>query len=480
MAGTAPGFQETPDVVDVVVINAEEFLTADELALYKENRMEVEDRMREIAAKIPNGHAFEIQGKFGRETFVLDPEAATYVIEHEEELGLVRTFLLDALKRFIGYGILTANASQEKKDLRAQVEPSFSRQAIVANSPKYVDNSLNAMQVLDAGNFNVPDEAGVSRFNPKLMIYMLGKNNVDGTISLSNMIDGGLALLELLKAREILTGEPDPLVEKFTFEQLKGMVTGQIDAAIEYYIHNQIYSGDMLGDLIGQFTQNGAVELDDRKRQVLYAHIEHLYPAAIETTAQTVSLFLFFLSQRPELIEMIRAEADKIDFLNFKPSDLDNMETIENIVKELLRLEPVAPDSGRTASRDEVAEYKKDGKTYRLPLKQGQIVRSTIRGINMNPEEFEAPHEFKLNRPKKRDMTFLTGKMSLCIGVNLAPISIAILLAVLLKLYNVEFTGDPNFKRTTINDINEPLKPLLFKVSKRMDLPQPVKSPAES
>jgi cytochrome P450 len=129
-----------------------------------------------------------------------------------------------------------------------------------------------------------------------------------------------------------------------------------------------------------------------------------IFGAGQDTSAKLLSNAMRYIVDEPGLQAQLRAD----------PS------LIPDMLEEVLRLEGSTKQLSRLARRDT--------KIGDLPVKAGTKVLMGIPGANRDPARWEAPHEFRLNRPKIREhLGFGRGK-HVCIGAPLARVEVRVIL----------------------------------------------------
>jgi cytochrome P450 family 144 len=170
--------------------------------------------------------------------------------------------------------------------------------------------------------------------------------------------------------------------------------------------HFQQAAADPKDDLLGTLaTACASGDLDQLTAQVMMII---LFSAGGESTGSLLGNSAWILSSRPDLQQAVR----------------DEPELLEPFIEEALRFEP--PFRGHY--RHVVAETTLDGAALpadsRLLLLWG--------AANRDPDHFDAPHEFRLDRPSgKAHITFGKGA-HFCVGAALARLEARIVLGALL------------------------------------------------
>jgi cytochrome P450 len=129
-----------------------------------------------------------------------------------------------------------------------------------------------------------------------------------------------------------------------------------------------------------------------------------IFGAGQDTSAKLLGNAMRYIVDEPGLQAQLRADRSLI------PAMLEEVLRLEGSTKQLSRL------------------ARRDTKIGNLPVKAGTKVLMGIPGANRDPARWEAPHEFRLNRPKIREhLGFGRGK-HVCIGAPLARVEVRVIL----------------------------------------------------
>lgn len=156
--------------------------------------------------------------------------------------------------------------------------------------------------------------------------------------------------------------------------------------------------GSVGNDLIGRLlrTEYEGETLTDEQ---VTDFVRMLLPAAAETTTRTFGSVMKLLLERPALLERVRADR----------------KLIGKVIDEAVRFEPVATFKAREVARDvEIGG---------VAIPKGSIVSMVIQTANRDPDVFENPDEFDIDRPLKPSFGFGYG-VHMCIGLFVAKAEI--------------------------------------------------------
>jgi len=173
--------------------------------------------------------------------------------------------------------------------------------------------------------------------------------------------------------------------------------------------------------------------------------------AAHETTASALHMMIYELAGHPDVQEKVRAEVQAmVGVVNargdyeYSVADLEGMQYVQAVLKEILRLHPSVPSFLLVAMEDDVIPLSKPTLTTRgesissIPVRTGQHVSVSLAGYNRLKEVWGPDaHEFRPERwlngqPHKTDATFgvyskmatFAGGAVSCLGWRFATLEI--------------------------------------------------------
>jgi len=184
------------------------------------------------------------------------------------------------------------------------------------------------------------------------------------------------------------------------------------------------------------------------KEQMIYQILTFL-AAGHETTSTALGWALYELSEHPEVQTRLRKEIHSVLGKSFDPhrpptnEKLDQLKYLNNVCREVLRIDPPAPITARQAVADDIYEGVKIPKDSIIHFPHLVINMSTkIWGpdaAEFRPERWDDLKDV----PNTHFMTFQHGTRA-CIGRKFAETEMKVLLAVLVGSF--EFTKVPGWK----------------------------------
>ncbi|MCB0038020.1 MAG: cytochrome P450, partial [Anaerolineales bacterium] len=191
-------------------------------------------------------------------------------------------------------------------------------------------------------------------------------------------------------------------------------------------------SGDVLSMLL-----HAADDAGDRlSEDELIGHANVLFVAGHETSSNALTWTLFLLAQHPEVMTAVYEELT--DTLHGEAPtivQLEELNLLDRVIKESMRILPPVPASGRLVVQDtELGGY---------PIERGHEVLFSHYHTHHDPQIYEVPERFDPDRwltitPTAHEyMPFSAGRR-MCIGSAFAQMEIKIVLAMVLQRYRLQ------------------------------------------
>ena len=228
-------------------------------------------------------------------------------------------------------------------------------------------------------------------------------------------------------------------------DRLREIVDIELDA--QHYLakifedRRQTPTGDLISDLV-HVAEDGEDPFTEHELQNL---LNQLITGGYETTTSAIAHGLWLLIQHPEQYAKLRE----------KP------ELLKRFVDETLRLESPVQGIMRSVVKDTVLRG--------VQLKAGDTLILRFGAANQDPEKFEYPRKFDIERPNAHAHLSFGGGIHACLGQQLARQEILIGIRVLLERLE-NFSVDADFPEPAyVYSLNfRPLKTLPIKFTKRV------------
>lgn len=198
---------------------------------------------------------------------------------------------------------------------------------------------------------------------------------------------------------------------------------------------------DAPGNLLEGLIAAGDAEEQRLTDQEIYGNTIGVMLAGEDTTAYTIAWMIHELMQHPSILQRLRTEVDQVLPHGLLWSELERgneLVYLDAVMKEALRLRPVAPISGATAKVDVMLGGRRfpAGTHFIIPLRVLALDENTYAGAReFRPERWlqdtqghfaqQAPHPFG-------------GGKRTCPGMNLALLEIKSVIAMLLRNFEFE------------------------------------------
>jgi cytochrome P450 len=227
-------------------------------------------------------------------------------------------------------------------------------------------------------------------------------------------------------ALAILAGpQIDPEKQAASRAAAKHAITALYDAIIEI-VKDRRAANTEGNDLISRLLR-AELEGQQLTDHEVATFVRSLLPAAGETTTRTFSSAMALLLQRPALLERVR----------------NDRSLISKVIDETVRYEPVATFKVRQAAND----LEIDG----VKIAKGDMVQCITASASRDPEVFERPDEFDIDRPAKLSFGFGFGP-HMCIGQFVAKMELKVAINAIFDLFpNLRL--DPDYPIPVIDGV---------------------------
>uniref|UniRef100_UPI0037E82D22 cytochrome P450 3A27-like isoform X2 n=1 Tax=Semicossyphus pulcher TaxID=241346 RepID=UPI0037E82D22 len=231
--------------------------------------------------------------------------------------------------------------------------------------------------------------------------------------------------------------------------------------------------GDFLQNMID--TQTDAEHKTEKENKSLTDHeiisqVTMLVFAGYETSASTLVFLAYSLARNPEVMKRLQEEIDST-FPNKGPVQYEalmQMEYLDSVVNESLRLYPPAPRLERAA--------KETVKVEGITIPKDMLVMVPVYALHRDPELWPEPEEFRPDRFSKENkqniqpysyLPFGAGPRN-CIGMRFALLMVKLALVEVLQNYSFSVCNETEIPlKMDPEGLVGPLKPIKLKVVTR-------------
>nr|XP_043637685.1 cytochrome P450 93A3-like [Erigeron canadensis] len=211
--------------------------------------------------------------------------------------------------------------------------------------------------------------------------------------------------------------------------------------------HGGVEVKDLLHILL-DIQQDESMEIK-LSRENIKAFILDIFLAGTETTASTIEWGLSELINHPNIMKKALEEIHQVVGENrlLEESDIQNLPYLQAIVKETLRLHPVAPVLARESTEDSMVAG------YHIPARTHIFVN--VWALGRDPNHWENPHEFRPERFQEKEkeldvrgqhfpmLPFGSGRR-MCPGISLAQFMVHTTLGAMIQCFDWKAGKDGN------------------------------------
>lgn len=343
------------------------------------------------------------------------------------------------LRTILGNGLVTSEGDFWKRQ-RKLMAPAFHHQSIKQYADQMVAYTQDMAQSWQSGSTRDIHEDMMTLTQRIIMKVLFDVDVRDNAGEASKAFNAMMhALGAQMKGPEAVL---PPFIQTPTRVNMhKGVA--YIDGLLLEIIEKRRAEGSERRDLLTMLMDARDDEGQPMSTQQLLDEIRTLYLAGHETTAATLSWAWHLLSQNPEAYAKVEAEVKQV--LNGRTAtadDVPNLAFCNAIIKESLRLYPVAWVTQRVAAEDvEIGGYAVD---------KGTWIWLSPWILHHDPRWFDQPDAFmperwlkpKAEQPPREVYIPFGGGPHICIGNGLAMMEAVLLLATLLQSHHVEIHPD--------------------------------------
>ncbi len=348
----------------------------------------------------------------------------------------------DGVRRIIGNGVL-ALEGEAWKSRRTLLQPAFHRSALAGLTQAMVDTGRAHFDGLLAKHGREPFELDAHRDMVELtldvVVASLFGPDLGTAADVSYEALG--AAMELVSERgngvPMPKWLPTPANRHFarTMDEVEGAVFRVIEAG-----RQRPPNGTLLSMLLESRDADTGQPLTNRD---VRDEVFTMFIAGHETTALTLTWLFTLLEGRPEVLEAMVAEVDRV-LGDRDPGfeDYPRLTYLRQVVDEALRLRgPVAMNARTAVADDELLGHR---------VRAGEIVMPFFYGAHRHPDFWDAPEQFdpsrfsaerSANRNSWSYVPFAAGQRQ-CIGNVFSLVETVVLLAQLLRRFHLSI--DPS------------------------------------
>jgi cytochrome P450 len=356
-----------------------------------------------------------------------------------------KTPMLEKLRPVLGDGLFMSEGDLWTRQ-RNLIQPSFHREKIDGLAERMVEQTARHLRVwaarAETGEpFNLTDDSSFLTLEIALRTFFGSTLGADGPEFAESM-----KAIHEISAKRVwnITGisERLPTRENRRFNHAVGFLRGVVERIIAERHSGLEASDDLLGILMSARDADTNEAMNDRQ---LRDEVMTLMLAGHDTTATMVAWAILILSQHPEHLERLRAEADEALVGRLPTSaDLKSLDYTKRVIHEIARLRPSFWWFARVAIDDDSigGQQIKAGTTVFI----SQYLIHTHPSLWDEPEKFD-PDRFLPERVVKRSrfayFPFGAGPR-VCIGSNFAMMEMQFTLAMIFRMFDVEITSNKN------------------------------------
>ncbi|MGF1478599.1 MAG: cytochrome P450 [Cyanophyceae cyanobacterium] len=423
----------------------------------------------ETLRKICDYHGDLVNFEIGNRSIAIvrDPEYIEQILVRKRKNFTKNTPGYKNLKLLLGEGLLTSEGDFWVKQ-RRMAQPSFHRETIAgfaeimtqATKEFVFDWKLSAKQerVIDVSN-------EMQKLTLKIIgLCLLSVDLSDEAQTISQVLP--IVTKYITNRVQPIQLVPDwlPNGEKRQFQK----AVAECNRVVYEIINQRKQQQDKGRDLLGMFLEMYDEETGERMSEVqVRDEVMTMFLAGHETTASSLSWTFYLIARHPQIEADLRAElrtvlGDRLPSL----SDLSQLQLLDRVIKESMRLYPPLPLIARKVETDDVVG------DYHFPARMQIIVSSYV--THRHPKYWDNPDRFDPDRflsvlsaslPRSTYIPFSDGAHR-CIGDQFALMEMKLVLATILQHFKLSLSlgqkvaMDPNITLRPKDGLPMLLQPL--------------------
>ena len=370
---------------------------------------------------------------------VLQPEDAKHVLQ-ENHRNYGRSPAFEVLKIFLGNGLLTSDGDFWRRQRRL-AQPAFHRQKLAALTQIMIDETVLWVDELKQHQTQQPVNISQAFMDITMRIVcktLFGSDVATQLRGLSSALDtlNYLANNRMLSPIRFPIHWPTP--NNLRSKRARMQVDSFIYGLIEQRRGTDNQGDDLLGMLLSAEDEETGERMSD---QQLRDECVTIFSAGHETTAVSMAWTLHLLSQHPDVLAKLKAESRAVlgDTPHPLPDAFRSLTYTLQVVQESLRLYPPAWVMSRLAfALDHIGPYT-------IPAGDTALVSPYL--LHRDPVNWPDPDRFDPDRfapggakEQLHSYAYLPfgGGPRLCIGNQFALMEMQILLAMLVRTFNIK------------------------------------------
>eukprot|EP01026_Neomeris_dumetosa_P030867 TRINITY_DN2458_c0_g2_i1.p1 TRINITY_DN2458_c0_g2~~TRINITY_DN2458_c0_g2_i1.p1 ORF type:complete len:537 (-),score=48.98 TRINITY_DN2458_c0_g2_i1:422-1846(-) len=380
-----------------------------------------------------------------------------------KEDNLVSTFSTDTFNKILGTDSLSLLQGDEHKNLRRALKPLF--------EPVTVANKLQAVnKAFDDTIIRYKVQEGVQvRAYEDLIKWFTGQT-MQFIIFGEQMSDEDVQMF-VEYGWNLSYGLQDPFGFNLPFTKFGRAMKAKKqvqDIVVELLKTRGSRDGSSLIDLMIKATDVNGNELS---LKTIQDNVVLFLIASMGTTSEALARSIHNLTLHPEALVQLREEVDSIDLDSCSASDFTNLEYLDGVIKESLRLDPVVPALARKALEDiDIGEDYFIPKGALIMINNNQKFQYDERFAHMKGEMAQdkfAPQRWSEAKALEKGAIYPFGMGArICIGLHYAELEMRLFLANFVKKFEWEMV-DPN-EEWIIGPFKYPKKGMPMKVTPRL------------
>lgn len=370
---------------------------------------------------------------------ILKPDDARHVIQ-ENHRNYGRPPAFQILKIFLGNGLLTSEGDFWRRQRRL-AQPAFHRQRLSALAETMIDESASWLDELRPASRQQPVNMSQAFMDVTMRIVcktLFGSNVVGRLDGLSPALDSLNYLANRRMVSPIRLPMAWPLPDHLRFRKAGLLVDSFIYSVIdERRQHISEANTDLLTMLLTAEDEETGERMSDKQ---LRDECVTLFAAGHETTSVSMAWTLHLLSQHPDVLARLQAEAESVlgDTRTPSPDLFRNLTYTMQVVQESMRLYPPAWIMSRLALNDDTIG------PYTIPAGASALVSPYL--LHRDPDQWPDPDRFDPDRfggsareKERHSYAYLPfgGGPRLCIGNQFALMEMQILLSMLVRTFDL-------------------------------------------